>query len=244
MALVEASRAGPARGRGWPRKCRLLVDQPPLRKMGTSRSSTRRRPGCACAGVGSSAIDDLAARLRSARRDRRSCRPMKLPSPRGSGGLAAGPASRSWPTCSESLIWCCQAPPGSRTADELVDAAERGLIVGGDEPRADAPHIDARALLLQAGDDVLVEIVAREDGGLGKPASSSIRRASMLSQARSPESSRMPASSWPRSRSQRAHLDGMLDAAAACRRYRRGRRIVRHAPRRRRERPPLRCRTT
>ena len=32
---------------------------------------------------------------------------------------------------------------------------------------------------------------------LGKPASSSIRRASMLSQARSPESSRMPIISCP-----------------------------------------------
>ena len=46
---------------------------------------------------------------------------------------------------------------------ELVDAAERRLVAARDEPRADAPGVDARALLLEARDQVLVEVVAGDD---------------------------------------------------------------------------------
>src|SRR5262249_57568610 len=53
---------------------------------------------------------------------------------------------------------------------ELVDAAEGGLVAAGDEARPDAPHVDARALLLEARDHVLVELVARDDPHFGEPA--------------------------------------------------------------------------
>ena len=62
-------------------------------------------------------------------------------------------------------------PPGAaRLAHgaELVDAAERRLVAAGDELRADAPDVDARALLLEARDQVLVEVVARDDLRLGE----------------------------------------------------------------------------
>ncbi len=51
---------------------------------------------------------------------------------------------------------------------ELVDAAQRGLLAAGDQLGADAPGVDARALLEQAGDHGLVEIVRRDDARLGE----------------------------------------------------------------------------
>src|SRR3989440_3143894 len=46
---------------------------------------------------------------------------------------------------------------------QLVNAPERRLIVGRDQFGAYAPDVDHCALLLEAGDDVLVEVVARHN---------------------------------------------------------------------------------
>src|SRR4051812_39015500 len=51
---------------------------------------------------------------------------------------------------------------------ELVHAAERRLVERRDELRADAPHVDARALLLDGRDQILVEIITRDDPRVGK----------------------------------------------------------------------------
>src|SRR4029450_7938349 len=51
---------------------------------------------------------------------------------------------------------------------ELVDAAERRLIKRGDELGADAPDVDASALILDVLDQMLVEIVGRDDLGVRK----------------------------------------------------------------------------
>src|SRR5581483_8915602 len=58
------------------------------------------------------------------------------------------------------------ATVGLADGGELVNAAEGGLIVGSDEHGADAPDVDGRALLLEAGDEMFVEIVAADDHGL------------------------------------------------------------------------------
>jgi hypothetical protein len=52
---------------------------------------------------------------------------------------------------------------------QLVDGAERRLVVRGDELGPDAPDRDPRALQLERGDDRLVEIVGRHDPDLGQP---------------------------------------------------------------------------
>src|ERR1043166_4054492 len=49
---------------------------------------------------------------------------------------------------------------------EFIYAAQRGLIVGGHEHRADAPHVDGSALLFQTGDEVFIEIVAGNNGSV------------------------------------------------------------------------------
>src|SRR2546423_9280409 len=54
---------------------------------------------------------------------------------------------------------------------ELVNPAQRRLVERGGEFRADAPDVDLRVLVLQAGDDVLVEIVAGENLRVGKSTS-------------------------------------------------------------------------
>ena len=46
---------------------------------------------------------------------------------------------------------------------QLVDAAEGGTVAGGDHIRADAPGGDGRALALQAGDQVLVQVAGGGD---------------------------------------------------------------------------------
>ena len=51
---------------------------------------------------------------------------------------------------------------------ELVDPAQGRLVVGGDQPRADAPDADRGALVLEAGDELFVEVVGGHDGRLGK----------------------------------------------------------------------------
>ena len=58
-----------------------------------------------------------------------------------------------------------------RPADgrELIDAAQRGVVVGGNEASADAPDVDGRALEFKAFDDVLIQVVAGNDGGFGEP---------------------------------------------------------------------------
>ncbi len=63
-------------------------------------------------------------------------------------------------------------PRPARLADrrELVDPAEGGLVAAGHEPRPHAPQIDPRPLLLEARDEVLVEVVAREDAHGAKAA--------------------------------------------------------------------------
>src|SRR6266542_854569 len=46
---------------------------------------------------------------------------------------------------------------------ELVDATQRGVVVGGGQLGADAPYANGRSLILQAGNDVLVEVIGSED---------------------------------------------------------------------------------
>src|SRR5690606_33067798 len=53
---------------------------------------------------------------------------------------------------------------------QFIDAAKRRLITAGHEPRADTPDRDDGALLLQAFDDVLVELVGGQNRRLRKPA--------------------------------------------------------------------------
>ena len=60
-------------------------------------------------------------------------------------------------------------PQGVAARAELVHAAERRLIEGGDQLGANAPGIDACALLAQIGDQMLVEIIGRHDLGGVKP---------------------------------------------------------------------------
>ena len=53
-------------------------------------------------------------------------------------------------------------------ARQLVDAPEGGLVIGGGEPRANAPDVDARTLLLERRDQVFVQIVAADDDRIGE----------------------------------------------------------------------------
>ena len=46
---------------------------------------------------------------------------------------------------------------------ELVDAAQRRIVLAGDQPRADAPDVDGRALGLEVPDDLLVEVARGGD---------------------------------------------------------------------------------
>ena len=96
------------------------------------------------------------------------------------GGSAEGRASRSWRLLGQLDAWL---PGAARIADgaELVDAAERGLIVRGDQARADAPDGDPRALLFRLAMICSSRSLLATIAALGKPASSSMRRASMLS---------------------------------------------------------------
>ena len=70
--------------------------------------------------------------------------------------------------CSDSLTLYCQPPCRVADGRQLVDAAQGRLVVGGDQAGADAPDADRGPLLLQAGDDVFVEIVGGHDHRLGK----------------------------------------------------------------------------
>src|SRR5437867_2905952 len=55
------------------------------------------------------------------------------------------------------------APVVTANRTQLVNAPERGLIVGRDQFGAYGPDVDHCALLLEAGNDVLVEVVARHN---------------------------------------------------------------------------------
>ena len=60
-------------------------------------------------------------------------------------------------------------PAASADRGELVDAAQGRVVRAGDHPGADSPGRDLRALLLQARDDVLVQLVGSENDGLREP---------------------------------------------------------------------------
>jgi len=47
--------------------------------------------------------------------------------------------------------------------DQLVHAAQGGMVGRGDEMRAHTPGVDGRALSLEVGDQVLVQLVGRHD---------------------------------------------------------------------------------
>ena len=124
---------------------------------------------------------------------------------------------------------------------ELVDAAERRLVAAGDEPRADAPGVDARALLLEARDQVLVEVVARDDlrrlrgrprRGSSAPRCSGRRGRRSRGGCRSARARARAGAGPPRPRAGRRR---------ACRRCPRGRRScwAAPAPRPRRPRAPM-----
>ena len=53
---------------------------------------------------------------------------------------------------------------GAAHGTEFVDPAEGALITTRDEPGADSPHIDGGALMLQALDQLFIEIITRDDG--------------------------------------------------------------------------------
>src|SRR5439155_8515474 len=55
------------------------------------------------------------------------------------------------------------APAVTANRTQFVNATERRLIVGRDQFGAHAPDVDHCALLLEAGDDILVEVVARHN---------------------------------------------------------------------------------
>src|SRR5687768_1052818 len=57
---------------------------------------------------------------------------------------------------------------GAALGGELINAAEGGLVESGCELGSDAPHRNRRVLILEAVDDVLIQVVAGQDGGLRK----------------------------------------------------------------------------
>ncbi len=57
---------------------------------------------------------------------------------------------------------------GLAEGGELIDAAEGGLIGGGDEVGANAPDVDFGTLVAEAFNEVFVEVVAGDDGDFGE----------------------------------------------------------------------------
>ncbi len=57
---------------------------------------------------------------------------------------------------------------GAAECGEFINAAQGGLIGGGDEVGAHAPYVDFRPLVAEAFDEVLVEIVPGDDGDIGE----------------------------------------------------------------------------